>query len=240
MTAQGNGPSEAPSISSDGRRVAYVSRASNLAGPANLGLAAAQVVTAVEDGSGRAQVLMWGEQTGTSTTESATASGEPGNGDSSHPEISDDGGTVAFVSEASNLVSGDTNGVADSFKKTVRGGAPERTSVGPNNQQLPRPTTNTAIAGNGRAVASEVALPPTPGDPDRRGLSSVRLVLVLQQMTSPAGLVDLVTITVIEGIGIDAGAQVLIDGVALPPADVVRESDRRLRVAMPPARASGA
>ena len=78
-----------------------------------------------------------------------------------------------------------------------------------------------------------MALPPTPGNPDRRGIIIRVPVLVLQQMTSPAGLVDLVTITVIEGIGIDAGAQVLIDGVALPPADVVRESDRRLRVAMP-------
>ena len=131
-----------------------------------------------------------GGRTGQSTIESETAAGEAGNGDSSNPKISDDGKTVDFVSDSSNLVAGDTNGVADSFKKEVRRGAPERTSVGPNNQQLPRPTTNTAIAGNGRAVASEVAMPPSPTNPERRDIIIRVPVAGPAADHPPAGFVD--------------------------------------------------
>ena len=238
VTAQGNGASETPSISADGQWVAHASRASNLPTSLTAGLLTPRgLATAHEDGSGRAQVLMWGAQTGTSTTESATASGEPGNGDSSHPKLSDDGKTVAFVSEASNLVGGDTNGVADSFKKEARRGAPERTSVGPDNQQLPRPTTNTAIAGNGRAVASEVRA--SASEPERRAIIVRAPTLVLRQMTQAVGFVDRATAAAIDGMGIAEGAQVVIDDVAVAARDVERESDQRLRLIVPPGKAVG-
>jgi hypothetical protein len=44
---------------------------------------------------------------------SLDSAGNQGNGDSFHPSISADGRTVAFITEASNLVPGDTNGLDD-------------------------------------------------------------------------------------------------------------------------------
>jgi Tol biopolymer transport system component len=41
---------------------------------------------------------------------SVSPTGEPGNGDSTHPSISDDGRTIAFLSTAANLVTPDPNG----------------------------------------------------------------------------------------------------------------------------------
>ena len=49
---------------------------------------------------------------------SDSSAGKQGNGDSSSPAISPDGHFVAFLSQASNLVPGDTNGSPDVF---VRG-----------------------------------------------------------------------------------------------------------------------
>ena len=47
---------------------------------------------------------------------SVTSDGKPGNGASFSPQISGDGRFVAFVSEATNLVGGDTNGVSDPWR----------------------------------------------------------------------------------------------------------------------------
>ena len=46
---------------------------------------------------------------------SVACDGAQANGASERPRISADGRFVAFVSSASNLVAGDTNGVADVF-----------------------------------------------------------------------------------------------------------------------------
>ena len=78
------------------------------------------------------------------------------NGPSSCPSISGDGRYVAFDSEASNLVPGDTNKVNDVFvhdrgtKKTFR------ISVDNNGKQMSEESGFAAINGNGRFVAFEV------------------------------------------------------------------------------------
>ena len=48
-----------------------------------------------------------------------TSSGIQGDGASSFPVIDDDGGVVAFQSDATNLVPGDTNGQTDVFAVNV-------------------------------------------------------------------------------------------------------------------------
>ncbi|MGG5822952.1 TolB family protein [Falsiroseomonas sp. HW251] len=103
---QGNGRSEFPSLSIDGRRVAFVSEATNLLpGDANTA----------------SDVFVKDLVSGAITLASASSGGEQGNGSSGIPSLSADGNMIAFDSEASNLVPGDTNGVLDVFVKNLDG-----------------------------------------------------------------------------------------------------------------------
>ena len=100
--AQGNEHSYIPGISADGRFVVMFSLASNLV-PA--------------DTNGTGDVFLHDRQTGTTERVSVTTSGAQGNGLSagSPTSVSADGRFVTFHSTASNLVSGDTNGLLDVF-----------------------------------------------------------------------------------------------------------------------------
>jgi len=89
VTNAGIGVSSAPSISSDGQLVAFVSLATNL-------------VTGV---SGQ-QIYVRDRQTGQTTVISKSSVGAVGNGVSNAPAISADGRFVAFVSASTNLVTG--------------------------------------------------------------------------------------------------------------------------------------
>ena len=86
---EGGGTSSDPSISSDGRLVAFVSSSSNL-------------VTSV---SGQ-QIYVRDRQTGHTTVVSKSSAGTVGGGTSSAPAISADGRYVAFASASTNLVAG--------------------------------------------------------------------------------------------------------------------------------------
>ena len=101
---QGNGGSVVPSISADGRFVAFSSQASNLVSG---------------DTNGTIDVFVRDRQTGQTTLVSVSSSGEQGNGGSGKPSISADGRFVAFSSQASNLVSGDTNAIDDIFVRDL-------------------------------------------------------------------------------------------------------------------------
>jgi hypothetical protein len=59
---------------------------------------------------------------------------------------------VAFLSQASNLVSGDTNGRTDAFVKRISGGKPRRISL-PGRRQSPYDTTQVAVSGDCKAIA---------------------------------------------------------------------------------------
>jgi Tol biopolymer transport system component/Ca2+-binding RTX toxin-like protein len=97
---EANSDSSSPSISADGRYVTFQSGADNLV---------------AGDTNGYADVFVYDRQLGQTTRISANASNVQGDDDSDRPIISSDGRYVAFQSEASNLVSGDTNGVSDVF-----------------------------------------------------------------------------------------------------------------------------
>ena len=94
----GNSASEWPDVSADGRYVVFDSVSTNL----------------VSGMSGQ-QIYIKDLSTGAVRVLSVSSSGVAGNGASVAPKISCDAGTVAFSSQASNLVSGDTNGYEDVF-----------------------------------------------------------------------------------------------------------------------------
>lgn len=83
--------------------------------------------------------------------------GAPANGASYKPAI--DGSAhskptcVAFVSEASNLVPGDTNGVADVFVYELRSGKITRVSVNSRGAQADGPSYDVSVSGDCRRVA---------------------------------------------------------------------------------------
>jgi len=89
-----------PAISADGRYVAFISEASNLV---------------AGDTNERPDVFVRDRVRGTTTRVSVATRGAQANQRSSEPAISANGRYVAFSSDASNLVRGDTNGSSDVF-----------------------------------------------------------------------------------------------------------------------------
>ncbi len=101
LTASGNGPSDIPSISADGRFVTYRSSASDLV---------------VGDNNDQSDVFVFDRLSGTNALVSLKQTRDgPGNDRSSTPGISDDGSTIVFKSVAYDLTAGDKNGAQDVF-----------------------------------------------------------------------------------------------------------------------------
>ncbi len=107
-----------PTISATGRYVAFTSTANNL-------------VTIPGGGTNRAHTYRHDRLTGETIRISLAngAAGAPGSLLSTTPSISGDGDKVSFRSAASNLVSGDTNGINDVFVRTVSTGTTVRVSL---------------------------------------------------------------------------------------------------------------
>ena len=97
---QANNESDSPAISSVGRFVAFRSDATNLV---------------VNDTNHHSDIFVHDRTLGVTERVSVASDGTQANGDSTLPAISADGRFVAFSSEASNLVAGDTNNQADIF-----------------------------------------------------------------------------------------------------------------------------
>lgn len=79
--------------------------------------------------------------------------GQPGNGPSLNPSISDDGRFVAFESEATNLVKDDTNGVSDIFVIDRVDRSIRRVSLAPGGKEANGASHRPAISGDGKWVA---------------------------------------------------------------------------------------
>jgi Tol biopolymer transport system component len=96
---------------------------------------------------------------------SVGSAGAQANGGSQAPAISSDGRYVAFASNATNLVSGDTNGSPDVFLRDRVAGATTRVSVGPYGVQANGGSQYPAISADGNTVAfSSIASNLVPGD----------------------------------------------------------------------------
>lgn len=146
--------------SADGRRIAFLSNASNL-GPADTG-SPADTDLYVRD-----------LQTGATTLVSVNHAGtDSSTGDVSTFVLSADGTEVAFVSTGSDLVASDANGVADVFVRDLIAGTTTLVSVnaagtGGGN----RPSTDLALSPDGTKIAFTSSAtdlgPPNRGDGTR-------------------------------------------------------------------------
>ncbi|MBI3846342.1 MAG: PD40 domain-containing protein [Planctomycetes bacterium] len=152
---EGNAHSFLPSISADGRFVAFNSQATNLVpGDAN----------ATDD------IFVHDRATGATVRVSVDSAGGEGNGgtyysSSVNPSISADGRFVAFQSSASNLVPDDTNDVRDIFVHDRETGVTTRVSVDSAGMQANMESPTTSISADGRFVAfASYASNLVPGD----------------------------------------------------------------------------
>jgi len=136
--AQGNGDSANPSISSDGRFVAFDSAADNLVGV---------------DTNLTTDVFVRDRQLVSTVRASVDSGGTQGASSSSDPSISGDGRFVAFASNADNLVVGDTNLTMDVFVRDTQLASTVRVSVDSGGTQGASSSSDPSISGNGRFVA---------------------------------------------------------------------------------------
>src|SRR4051794_34089659 len=136
--AQGFRDSYAPSLSADGRLVAFSSGAAKLV---------------PGDYNHERDVFVRNLRTGETTLVSRAQGGGLGNGTSDFPVMSRDGRFVAFDSEASNLVPGDTNASFDVFIRDRLKGTTDRVSVGSHGAQGNGSSFEAGISDDGRYVA---------------------------------------------------------------------------------------
>ncbi len=138
--AQANGSSRRDQLSADGRYVAFTSEATNLV---------------ADDTNNMVDVFVKDRQTGATTRVSlASLTGEQANNHSGNAAISNDGRYVAFSSGASNLVSGDINGVGDIFVRDRQTGLTTRVSIDSSGLEANGENSDVylAISGDGRYV----------------------------------------------------------------------------------------
>ena len=125
-------------ISGDGRFVVFFSDATNFV---------------PNDTNGAADVFVKDLQTGVVTRVSVASDGTQANSDSYFPAISANGRFVVFTSDASNLVSDDTNGFRiDTFVKDLLTGVVERIANGPATGNTGEDEYSPSISGDGRYV----------------------------------------------------------------------------------------
>jgi Tol biopolymer transport system component len=136
---QANNSSFNAALSGRGRYVAFTSGASNLA---------------AGDHAFDGDVFVRDRRTDTTELVSVGIAGEEANGDSGEaPAISADGRYVSFVSQASNLVPGDVNSVADVFVYDRQTKTTQRVSVRTDGRQVNAGSFFPSMSSNGRYVA---------------------------------------------------------------------------------------
>ncbi len=113
---ESSAPVVAGSNNEEGRYVAFVSNSEKFCGT-----------------TGKHRQIFWRDRnTGKTILVSRGTKGEEGDNDSYAPSMSMDGRTVAFESNATNLVDGDKNGFKDVFVWASATGEIKRVSIGPN------------------------------------------------------------------------------------------------------------
>lgn len=129
-------PSTSPDISADGNVIAYVSEQSDLV---------------PGDNNGVADVFV---RSGNTTTRvNVTPAGTDSAMPASDPAVSGDGRYVVFVSEAADLVVGDTNGVADIFIRDLATNTTQRVNLTAAGGQSTGAASQPVVSGDGRYVA---------------------------------------------------------------------------------------
>ena len=134
---QGVGDSFSPTLSHDGRYVAFYSYANNLV---------------AGDSNEHEDIFVKDRQTGAVFMASVASDGTIGNGDSYKPVMSGNGKFVVFRSQASNLVVGDTNNCWDIFVRDLTLGETTRVSVSSGGAQANHNSFEADISDDGRFV----------------------------------------------------------------------------------------
>jgi WD40-like Beta Propeller Repeat len=137
---QSNGQSTYSAVSQDGRYVAFDSSATNL-----IGL----------DTNAASDVFVRDRKTAKTRRVSVRSNGTQGNGASQIPDISNSGRFVTFLSSASNLVPGDTNGAIDIFVRDRKKGKTTRVSTQSDGDQANGSSLYSKISADGRFVVFE-------------------------------------------------------------------------------------
>ncbi len=139
-TTSATGYSDNPSVTSDGRYVAFASDATDLV---------------AGDSNAARDIFIFDYQTNLVRRLSVSQQGSQGNGASNNPAISGNGRYVAFSSEANNLIVGDTNGFSDIYVVDVITGLISRVSVATGGGQANNPSFRPAISTTGRYIVFE-------------------------------------------------------------------------------------
>ena len=136
---QADGMSQAPSISADGRFVVFGSSATNL----------------VPGDTNRTVDIFVRDMARHATTRvSVSSAGTQANGPSwDGPQISANGRWVAFGSDATNLVAGDTNHARDLFVRDLRSATTKRVNLNSTGQQASDGVLSYSMSADGRFVS---------------------------------------------------------------------------------------
>ncbi|MGP3965815.1 S8 family serine peptidase [Nonomuraea sp. 3N208] len=133
-----DGFSLSPTISGNGRFAGFNSGATNLV---------------PGDTNGQTDAFVHDRQTGTTERVSVSSEGVQGDGLSGSPRLSGDGRFAVFISDAANLVPGDTNDRSDVFVRDRQTGTTERISAAADGTQLDGHSREATISADGRYVA---------------------------------------------------------------------------------------
>ncbi|MBI3927852.1 MAG: hypothetical protein HY319_20090 [Armatimonadetes bacterium] len=156
---QSTGDCYRPSISGDGRFVAFETLSSNLV---------------AGDTNNNYDIFVRDRDTAQTKRVSVDSVGNQANGSCYDAAISDDGRFVAFESATSNLVAGDTNGNTDVFVHDRETGQTTRESVDSSGNQVFGGSFNAALSADGRFVAFQSSGPLVPGDTNAKYDAFVR------------------------------------------------------------------
>ncbi len=156
--APSSGVNFAPSISDDGRWVAFAATDGNLV---------------QGDTNGVADIFLHDREQFTTICVSVDPAGARANDASSTSSISADGRYVAFASAASNLVPNDTNGVADVFIRDLHNGVTTIASLDSFGAQANGASARPHLSGDGRYLVFDGAATNLVANPVGAGTSNV-------------------------------------------------------------------
>ncbi len=203
--AQTNGSSRTPSISANGRYIAFESLATNLI---------------AGDTNGVRDVFFYDTQLHAIARLSTDTGGAQSNGQSYGAVISGDGTAVAFYSTATNLVTGDTNAVGDVFVRNLFTGTTTRVSVATDGTQgnSSSGADDIAISYDGKLIAFDsVASNLVAGD------TNGSLDVFIRDITLPA--VPTTTRVSVNSAGIQGNGSSYLDSITPDGRFVVFDSD---------------
>ncbi len=149
MIGWADGESDFAAISADGRFVAFDSTADNLV---------------PGDTNNVGDVYVWDRRISSVRRVSENASGVQGDAGSGLPAISNDGSKIAFISNAANLISGDTNGYRDAFVADLGSREVRRVGLTAAGRQPVGDAESVTLSGDGATAAVVTAVPLSKAD----------------------------------------------------------------------------